>query len=264
MPRFAANLHSLFTEWAFLDRFAAAADAGFTAIELHFPYDFSADLVASRLQRSGLKAVTMALPAGNWAAGDRGLAALPDRFADLKASVERGLAYARTIGATKVQMMAGLGSMADGAAAESFRRALAHAGERLGLHGIQLLIEPLAPREIPGYFLTDFCYAANMAAEPAFPNLKLQFDIYQRQMAAGDVAMALGRRIRQIGHVQVAGVPDRGEPDDGELNYGFLFTKLECLGYTGYVGCDYKPRGRSTANGLGWYFPYSSRARVSA
>ncbi len=264
MPRFAANLHSLFTEWAFLDRFAAAADAGFTAVELQFPYEFRADAVASRLQRSGLKVVTMALPAGNWAAGERGLATLPDRFEDLKASVETGLAYARTIGAGKVQMMSGLGCMNETHAAKSFRRALAHAGERLGVHGIELLIEPLDPREIPGYFLTDFCYAANLAAEPAFPNLKMQFDIYQRQRAAGDVAMALGRRIRQIGHIQVAAFPDRGEPNDGELNFAFLFTKLECLGYKGYVGCDYRPRGRSTTEGLGWFFPYSSRARVSA
>lgn len=264
MPRFAANLNSLFTEWGFLDRFSAAADAGFSAVEFHFPYSFRDDAVALRLQRNGLRAVMFALPAGDWASGDRGLAVLPDRFEDLKASVATGLSYARTIGAGKVQMMAGLGSIDDPLAAQSFRRALAYAGERFGAHGIELLIEPLDPREIPGYFLTNLCYAANLAAEPAFPNLKLLFDIYQRQLAQGDVSMALGRRIRHIGHIQVAGVPDRAEPDDGELNFPFLFAKLEQLGYKGYVGCDYRPRGRCTTDGLGWFAPYSTHARVSA
>ncbi|WP_341988914.1 TIM barrel protein [Azorhizobium sp. AG788] len=264
MPRFAANLNSLFNEWAFLDRFAAAADAGFTAVEFQFPYAFSADAVAARLQRNGLKAVTFALPPGDWAAGDRGLAALPNRFDDFKVSVADGLSYARTIGAAKVQMMAGLGRLDDPQAVQSFRRALSHACEHLQPHGIELLIEPLDPREIPGYFLTDSCHEASLAADPAFPNLRLQFDIYQQQLARGDVAMALTRKIRHIGHVQVAGVPDRSEPDDGELNFPFLFAKLERLGYKGYVGCDYRPRGRCTVDGLGWFAPYSTRARVSA
>ncbi len=264
MPRFAANLSSLFTEWCFLDRFAAAADAGFSAVEFHFPYAHKADAIAARLQRHHLVPVMFALPAGDWAAGERGFAALPDRFADLKASVDTGLAYAQALGAKKVQMLAGLADQHDPAAVASFRRAVGYAGDRLGAHGIDLLIEPLDAREIPGYFLTDFCFAANMVGEAAFPNLRMLFDIYQHQLACGDVAMALGRRLRHIGHIQVAAAPDRGEPDDGELNFAFLFSKLERLGYKGYVGCDYRPRGRSTRDGLGWFTPYAPYARASA
>ncbi|WP_029002551.1 hydroxypyruvate isomerase family protein [Azorhizobium doebereinerae] len=265
MPRFAANLHCLFREWSFLDRFAAAADAGFTAVEFDFPYDVRPDRVAERLQRHGLQPVMLHLPAGDWAAGDRGLAALSCRYGELKASVEEGLAYAKAIGAGKVVMMAGLAALDDPAAVASFRRAVRHAAERLGQENIGLLLKPLDPREIPGYFLTNFCYTASFVAAAGQPNVKMLFDIYQRQLASGDVAMALGRHVKHVGHVQVAAVPDRGEPDgEGELSFPFLFCKLERLGFKGFVGCNYHPRGGSTGAGLGWFRPYATQIRASA
>lgn len=264
MIRFAANLHSLFTELPFLDRFAPAAEAGFAAVEFTFPYDVPADRISERLQRHGLKAAMLHLPAGDWTAGDRGLACQAERFDEFRATLEQGVAYARTIGADKLVMMAGIGSRQDPQAEASFRRAVAFAGERLEREGLCLLLKPLDPREIPGYFLTDFCHVADLVAELGVPHVKMLFDVYQRQLARGDVAMALRRRIKQIGHVQVAAVPDRGEPDDGELNYTYILRRLECLGYDGYIGCDYRPRGRSTLAGLGWMKPYLPRVRAIA
>lgn len=264
MMKFSANLHSLFTELPFPERFAAAAEAGFSAVELGFPRDVAPGLIADRLRRHRLSVNVMHLPAGDEVAGDRGLACLPHRFPDFVASMDEGLAYARAIGATKVVMMAGLGSIGDKEAEMAFRRAVLFAAGRVEQEGMCLLLEPLAPQEIPGYFLTEFCYVADMVAELGLPHVKMLFDIYQRQLSRGDVTMALQRRIRHIGHVQVAGAPDRGEPDVGELNYAYLLRKLQCLGYDGFVGCDYRPRGRTTFAGLGWMKPYLPRIRAIA
>ncbi|BAI74370.1 hydroxypyruvate isomerase (plasmid) [Azospirillum sp. B510] len=251
MPAFAANLTMMFTEWPFLDRFDAAADAGFRAVEYLFPYDHAPDAIAARLERNGLTQALFNLPPGDWAAGERGLAVLAERFDELCSGVERALDYAGATGCRRLHLMAGLGSAADPAALASYRRAVRHAGERLAERGIELLLEPIKGRDMPGYFLTDFALAERIIAESGLPTVRLQFDIYHRQILHGDVTMALRRLLPLIAHVQIASVPSRNEPDGEELNCPILFAELDRLGYGGFVGCEYRPRG-ATLDGLGW------------
>ncbi|PWR20335.1 2-oxo-tetronate isomerase [Zavarzinia aquatilis] len=251
MPRFAANLSLMFGEWSFLDRFAAAADAGFPAVEFLFPYDHAPEAIADRLARNGLELALFNLPPGDWAAGERGLAALPDRFDDLKAGIERAIPYAEATGARRLHLMAGLADRGAAEARAAYRRAVLHAAEMLDARGIELLIEPINRRSMPGYFLDDFAFAEDLIRDLAQPNLRLQFDIYHRQILHGDVTMALRRLLPLIGHVQVASVPSRHEPDGEELNHPFLFDELDRMGYTGFVGCEYVPRAGTLA-GLGW------------
>jgi len=258
MPKFAANLTMMFTEWAFLDRFDAAAEAGFTAVEFLFPYDHPPEAIAERLSRNALTPALFNMPPGNSAAGERGLAALPDRFDDLKASVETALVYAEAVGLKQLHMMAGLADAADPAARASYRRAILHAAERLADKGLDLLIEPINPRGVAGYFLNDFNYAEALITELALPNLKLQFDIFHRQILHGDVTVALRRLLPLTAHIQIASVPSRNEPDGEELNYAYLFAQLDRLGYAGYVGCEYNPRG-ATLDGLEWFKPWKRR-----
>ncbi len=258
MPRFAANLSFMFGEWSFLDRFDAAADAGFEAVEYLFPYEFAPDEIAARLAKNGLDQALFNLPPGDFAGGERGLAALPDRFHDLKASVAQALAYAKATGAKRLHLMAGIAEPRDQAAASSYRRAVAFAAEQLGKEGIDLLIEPINRRDIPGYFLNDYPMALQLIDELRLPNLKLQFDVYHRQILHGDVTVAFHTLQPLIGHVQIASVPSRHEPDGEELNYPFLFDEIDRLAYAGYVGCEYRPRGGTLA-GLGWFRPFARR-----
>lgn len=255
MPRFAANLTMMFTERPFLDRFDAAADAGFRAVEFLFPYDHAPDEIAGRLQRNGLTQALFNLPPGNWAAGERGLAALPGRFDEVKAGVANALRYAGATGCRRLHLMAGLADPADPAAAARYRDAVLYAADALGERGIELMLEPINGRDMPGYFLNDFAAAERLIAAIGRPNVRLQFDIYHRQILHGDVTMALRRLMPMIGHVQIASVPSRQEPDGEELNWPFLFAELDRLGYGGFVGCEYRPRGR-TEEGLGWFGPY--------
>ena len=252
MPKFAANLSMMFTEWTFLDRFDAAAAAGFAAVEYLFPYDYDAEAIAERLKRNGRVQALFNLPAGDWANGERGIAALPGRFDELKASLERALVYARATGVKRLHLMAGVAERANPAAEANYRRAVAYAADRLVSEGLDLLLEPINARDMPGYFLDDFHYAEALIADLKRPNLKLQFDIYHRQIMHGDVIMGL-RALRSVtGHVQIAGVPSRHEPVGEELNYPFLFAELDRLGYEGFVGCEYNPRAGTLA-GLGWF-----------
>jgi hydroxypyruvate isomerase len=251
VPTFAANLSMMFNEWAFLDRFAAAADAGFTAVEFLFPYEHDADAIGARLQRHGLTQALFNLPPGDFAAGERGLAALPERAAELRAGFARALPYAQATRLKRLHLMAGLAPSADPKHAAAYRSAVAEAAAFFAPHGIDMLVEPINPRDIPGYFLNDFGIAARLIEELALPNLKLQFDIYHRQIIHGDVTMALRSLMPLVGHIQIAGVPGRNEPDDGELDYPFLFAELDRLGYAGYVGCEYRPKA-GTLEGLGW------------
>jgi hydroxypyruvate isomerase len=252
MPKFAANLSMMFTEWSFLDRFDAAAGAGFKAVEFLFPYDHPPEAVAERLTRNRLTQALFNMPPGDWAAGERGLASLPGRFAELQAGVARALEYAEATGVKRLHLMAGLADPADPEAAGSYRRAVQYAAEQVGAHGIDLLLEPINGRNMPGYFLNDFAIAERLIAELGLANLKLQFDIYHRQIMHGDVVMAF-RRLQPItGHVQIASVPSRNEPDGEELNYPYLFAELDRLGYDGFVGCEYNPRA-ATLDGLGWF-----------
>lgn len=256
MPHFAANLTMMFNEWPFLDRFAAAADAGFTAVEFLFPYDHPPEAIARQLSQHGLQQVLFNIPPGDWEVGERGLAALPDRFEDLQKAVEKSLIYAKATGTKQLHLMAGIADRHDAKKAAAYRRSLSWAADRLHEVGLNLLIEPINNRNMPGYFLNDFDYAARLITDLARPNLKLQFDIYHRQIIHGDVAMALRQMMPLIGHIQTASVPERHEPDTGELNDNFLFNELDRLGYQGFVGCEYIPAGKTT-DGLSWFSKYA-------
>ncbi len=255
MPRFAANLTTLFTERPFLERPAAAAAAGFSAVEFLFPYDHTPDEVARALAHAGVELVLFNTPPGDWAAGERGLACLPDRREEMRAGVARAIAYARATGCPRIHMVAGVGDPADALAARAYRDAVAFASDALGEAGLDLLIEPINPRTIPGYFLRSFDQAVEAIEALARPNLKLQFDIFHRQILHGDVICGLRTLAPLIGHVQTAAVPDRHEPGAGELDDERIFAALDEIGYPGWVGCEYHPRA-GTAAGLGWLAPH--------
>ena len=258
MPKFAANLTMMFTELSFLDRFDAAAEAGFAAVEFLFPYEHPPEAIAERLTRNDLTPALFNMPPGDWAGGRRGFAALPDRFEELKASVATALVYAEATGVKRLHMMAGLADPADPKAWDSYRRAIDYAADALVAHNLDLLLEPINPRGVPGYFLNDFNKAEALIAELALPNLKLQFDIFHRQILHGDVTMALRRLLPMTGHIQIASIPSRNEPDGEELNYTYLFAQLDRLGYDGFVGCEYNPRA-ATLDGLDWFKPWKRR-----
>jgi 2-dehydrotetronate isomerase len=256
MPRFAANLTMMFNEVPFLDRFEAAAKAGFTAVEFLFPYDHPPKEISARLHGNGLAQALFNLPPGNWDAGEKGFAALPDRFSDLQASLATALPYVEATGVKRVHLMAGIADRGDTKAVEAFYKSVAWAAEFFQPHGLDVVIEPINPRNVPGYFLNDFGFAAELIRELKIPNLKLQFDIYHCQIIHGDVTMRLRAMMPIIGHIQIASIPSRHEPDDEELNYPFVFAELDRLGYGGFVGCEYNPRGK-TSDGLGWFKPYA-------
>jgi hydroxypyruvate isomerase len=251
MPRFAANLSMMFNEWSFLDRFAAAADAGFNAVEFLFPYDFSPEDVAGKLKAAGLEQALFNLPPGDWAAGERGIAALPGRQDEFRASVLKALDYALATGVKRLHMMAGLAPSGSAEAGERYRDAVRFACATLAPHGIDLVLEPINRRDMPGYFLNDFGMAAGIIEELGLPNLKLQYDIYHRQILHGDVVKSLEALLPITGHVQIASVPLRNEPGTGELNDFRIFDELDRLGYAGFVGCEYRPAG-ATLDGLSW------------
>lgn len=249
MLKFAANLSWLFQEWPFLDRFAAAADAGFTAVEYLFPYEHAPGDISRRLARHGLKQVLFNLPPGDFLAGERGLAALPARRDEFRASVEIALNYARTTGTSRLHLMAGIAS--GETAMDSYRDAISFACEAAAREGIDILIEPLNGRDNPGYLMNDFGLAERLIRDLALPNLKLQFDIYHRQILHGDVTCGLEALLPITGHIQVASVPLRHEPTTGELDDRRIFETLARLGYQGFIGCEYRP-AHGTLAGLTW------------
>ncbi len=256
MPRFAANLSMMFNEHPFLDRFDAAAKAGFTAVEFLFPYEHAPEEIATRLQRNGLKQVLFNLPPGDWNAGEKGFAARPEKFDDLRQSLHTALPYAEATGVRRLHMMAGLADRHDPKAVDAFRKSVEWAADFLGDHGIDVVIEPINGRDVPGYFLNDFVFARDIIVDLGIPNVGLQFDIYHCQILHGDVTMRLREMMPHIGHIQIASVPSRNEPAGEELNYPFLFAELDRLGYDNYVGCEYRPAGDTVA-GLDWFKPYA-------
>jgi 2-dehydrotetronate isomerase len=262
MPRFAANLTMMYPEHGFPDRIAAAARDGFSAAECLFPYDLPAAELKARLDASGMELVLFNAPPGDWAAGERGLASLPGREDEFRRGIEKALDYARVLGNRRLHVMAGLraADVAPEAQRALYLRNLAWAAQAAASEDITILIEPINPRDMPGYLLNRQDDAQAIRAELGQPNLKVQFDCYHCQIVEGDLTMKLRRDIGGIGHVQIAGVLERHEPDSGELNYPYLFALLDELGYAGWIGCEYRPRGATSA-GLGWLQPYLTHSR---
>lgn len=253
MPRFAANLTMLYPQHAFLDRFAAAAADGFKAVEFMSPFEHRAVDIKAQLDAHGLALALFNAPAGNTALGERGLTSLPGREADFRTGFATALEYAAVLGNDRVHVMAGvMPANADPAQyRDTYLANLAYACEQAATAGITVLIEPINPRDIPGYFLNRQDVAQGIRAEVGASNLKVQFDCYHCQIVEGDIATKLRRDMPNIGHIQIAGAPDRQEPDRGEINYPYLFELIDQLGYKGWIGCEYRPRG-DTSNGLGW------------
>jgi hydroxypyruvate isomerase len=249
MYTLAANLSWLFQEWPFLDRFSAAADAGFQAIEFLFPYDYKPEQIVRRLSRYNLSLALFNLPPGDLSAGERGLAALPGRGGDFRATVQTAIDYARATGGTRLHAMAGIA--AGEAALSTYQDSLRFACDAAAPHGIDILIEPINGRDIPGYLMNDFGLAQSLIADLKLPNLKLQFDIYHRQIIHGDVTRGLQALMPIIGHVQIASVPLRQEPTTGEIDDRHVLRTLIGLGYRGFVGCEYRP-ATGTLQGLEW------------
>ena len=265
MPKFAANLSMMYTEHEFLDRFGAAANDGFKAVEYLFPYAYDKAELARRLAAHGLAQVLFNAPPGDWERGERGLACLPGREDEFRRSfAEQALPYAHALGCPRVHAMAGLVPPgADRAALRATYVAnLAWAAAQAASAGVQVLIEPINTRDIPGFFLNRQDEAHAIVVEVGAPNLKVQMDLYHCQIVEGDLAMKIRQYLPtgRVGHLQIAGVPERHEPDLGEINHPYLFALLDELGYDGHIGCEYRPRKGSSA-GLGWFAPYRVRQR---
>jgi hydroxypyruvate isomerase len=260
VPKFAANLSFIFQEVDFLDRFAAAADCGFNAVEYLSPYEHPLEVIAERLDRHGLAQVLFNMPPGDWAAGERGTAALPGREQEFRDGVEKALVYAKATKCPLVHAMAGL--VPEGRDRDEAERVylanLRHAAERLAGEGIACVIEPINTRDIPGYFLNTTRQAMSVIERVGHPNLKLQLDLYHVQIMEGDLAHRVRALAGHYPHVQIAGNPGRHEPDIGEINYPYLFDLFDELGYSGWIGCEYRPRGE-TRVGLGWAKRYGIR-----
>ena len=265
MPRFAANLSMMYQEHAFLERFGAAARDGFKGIEFQFPYAHPAAAIGARLREYGLTLALFNAPPGNLDAGERGLASLPGREDEFRRSVATALEYARVLGNERVHLMAGVIRPGEERARhrEIYVRNLDYAAREAAAAGVTIVIEPINTRDIPGFFLNRQDEAHAVCAEVGAPNLKVQMDFYHCQIVEGDLATKLARYIAGIGHIQIAGVPERHEPDVGEINYSYLFGLMDQLGYRGWVGCEYRPRGATSA-GLGWLRDRPSGRGVSA
>ena len=253
MPKFAANLSMMFNEVPFPERFAAAAKAGFKGVEFLFPYDYTPAEVAGWLKENKLENALFNLPPGDFAGGERGIASLPGREQEFRDGVAKAIDYALALGTPKVHCMAGLfPAGADRAKHRAvYVENVRYAAQEMAKHGRMLVIEPINPRDIPGYFINTQAEGHAICKEIGLPNLKVQMDFYHCQIVEGDLTMTFKNNFVGIGHVQIASVPTRTEPDQGEINYRHIFKLLDEMGYDGWVGCEYRPRGR-TEEGLGW------------
>jgi hydroxypyruvate isomerase len=257
MPKLAANLTLMFNEVDFLDRFAAAAKAGFKAVEFLFPYDYDKNVLKQKLAENNLSLVLHNMPAGNWANGERGIGGHADRVAEFQAGVDRAIEYATTLGCKQLNCLAGIRpSHRDPMEVrETFIKNLRYAADRLKAAGIKLLIEAINTRDMPGFFLTHSAQAIDIIKAVGSDNLYFQYDIYHMQIMEGDLAPTIEKHLKLIPHMQLADTPGRHEPGSGEINYHFLLPFLDRIGYTGWIGCEYKP-ATTTAAGLGWAKPY--------
>jgi hydroxypyruvate isomerase len=257
MPKLAANLTLMFNEVEFLDRFAAAAKAGFRAVEFLFPYDFDKQVIKQKLDEHNLQLVLHNLPAGNWGNGERGIGCHGDRIAEFEAGVDRAIDYATALGCKQLNCLAGIRpSRRDPMEArEIFINNLHFAAARLKAAGIKLLIEAINTRDIPGFFLTNSAQAIDIIKAVGSDNLFFQYDIYHMQIMEGDLSATIEKHLQLIPHMQLADTPGRHEPGTGEINYDFLLPHLDKIGYSGWIGCEYKP-ATTTEAGLGWAAPY--------
>ena len=253
MPKFAANLSMLFTELPFMERFAAAKAAGFEAVEYLFPYAYSKDDLALALKTHDLKQVLHNLPAGNWEAGDRGMACDPARVDEFRSGVPLALEYARALGCPRLNCLAGKrpAGVSPEQARITFVANLTFAAARFKTAGVHLLIEPINHFDIPGFFLNRTDQAIAILDDVGSDNLFVQYDIYHAQRMEGELGNTLKNHLARIGHIQLADNPGRNEPGTGEINYAWLFKHIDAIGYTGWIGCEYKPK-TNTVDGLGW------------
>jgi len=253
MPRFAANLTMMFADVPFPARFERAARAGFTAVEFLFPYAYPRDEVAGWLKANGLENVLFNLPPGDWDAGERGMAAIPGREAEFRTSVDTALRYADALGTPTLHAMAGIVSpgMNRDACRRTYVENLRYAVRAIGATGRTLVVEAINPRDMPGYLVGSQKQTRAVCEEIGDRSLKMQMDFYHAQIVDGDLETWFRTEVDSIGHVQIAGVPARHEPDEGEVNYRHLFRVIDDAGYAGWVGCEYHPRGK-TEDGLGW------------
>jgi hydroxypyruvate isomerase len=253
MPRFAANLSFLFTELEFFDRFKAARDAGFEAVEFMFPYPFAKQDLAEVLKANNLELLLHNLPAGNWEAGERGIACHPNRTKEFQEGVQQAVDYAKVLGCRKINCLAGIrpAGVDFAEARKTLINNLASAARILSGEGIQLLLEPVNNVDIPGFFVSTSEFGLELinAADPA--KIGLQFDVYHMQVMEGDIARTIESNLKQIFHIQIADNPGRHEPGTGEINYPFLFAFLDRIAYLGWIGCEYKP-SKDTLSSLGW------------
>ena len=257
MPKLAANLSLLFPELDFLDRFAAAARAGFRGVEYQFPYAFPPQALAERARSAGVEVVLHNLPAGDAAKGDRGIACLPGRVDEFREGVARAIEYARAAGCPRLNCLAGVAPpRADRARLRAtFVENLRHAAEQCGAAGITLLIEPINLRSVPGFFLNTSPQAEEILASVGAGNLAIQYDLFHMQIVEGYLARTVERLLPKIGHMQLADVPERHEPGTGEINFDYLLRHIDRIGYTGWIGCEYNPLG-DTVEGLAWAKPF--------
>ncbi len=253
MPKFSANLSMLFTEAPFLDRFGLAAKAGFEAVEFLFPYAFSAQEIKQRLDANGLKLVLHNLPAGDWEAGERGIACLPDRTDEFRSGVARAIEYATALGVPQLNCPAGKAPIGadDAVLRKTFVANLRFAAAELKEAGLKQLIEPINTYDIPAFYLNRTAQAIGILDEVGADNAFVQYDIYHAQRMEGELAATMQKYLARIGHIQLADNPGRNEPGSGEINYPFLFAHLDRIGYRGWIGCEYKP-ATTTEAGLGW------------
>ena len=256
MPKLAANLSTLFPQLDFLDRFAAAARAGFRYVEYQFPYTWTADELARRARDAKVQVVLHNLPAGDFAKGERGIACLPGREREFRDSVEQAVAYAKAVDCPRLNCLAGL-APADEPHFATLVQNVRYAARRLGEAGLQLTLEPINTRTVPGFFLSRSAQAIEVLNAAGEGNAFLQYDFFHMQIMEGDLAATVERLLGRIGHIQLADVPGRHEPGTGEVNFAFLLRHLDALGYSGWVGCEYNPRG-DTLEGLKWAQPYLS------
>jgi 2-dehydrotetronate isomerase len=254
MPKFAANLSMMFTEVPFLDRFACAADAGFKAVEFMFPYEYAPEVVRNHARAAGVEIAMFNMPAGDWSKGDRGIGCIPGREEEFRKGVEKAIAYATYLGTPRLHAMAGIPPQgADPAACrKTLIGNLKYAAEKLVKLDIMLLLEAINTRDMPGFFVSMQKDSCSICEAVGAPNMKMQMDLYHMQVMEGDLATKLKLYAPQCGHVQLAGCPERNEPDTGEIRYEYLYRLLDELGYNGWIGCEYRPAGK-TSEGLGWF-----------